>query len=80
MRHVDCMIAMWTTGLWVVLPGSYLKLVETLNTDFDMRVHNWEQQGKKGSRPRHVSSHLRTDDSSVTNMVDAWSVPSNMHR
>ena len=39
-------------GLWVVLPGTYLKLIETLNTDYDMRVHTWEQQGKKGLRPR----------------------------
>lgn len=39
-------------GLWVVLPGQYLKWVETLNTDYDMRVHNWEQEGKKRHKPR----------------------------
>ena len=39
-------------GLWLVLPGQYLKWVETLNTDYDMRIHNWEQLGKKGHRPR----------------------------
>lgn len=39
-------------GLWVVLPGQYLKWVETLNTDYDTRIHNWEQEGKKGYKPR----------------------------
>ncbi|KAL0021876.1 hypothetical protein WJX77_010434 [Trebouxia sp. C0004] len=39
-------------GLWVVLPGQYLKWVETLNTDYDMRIHNREQAGKKGHKPR----------------------------
>ena len=39
-------------GLWVVLPGQYLKWVETLNTDYDMRIHNWKQQDKKGRKPR----------------------------
>lgn len=39
-------------GLWVVLPGQYLKWMEALNTDYDMRIHNWEQQGKMGHKPR----------------------------
>ena len=40
-------------GLWV-LPGQYLKWVKALNTDYDMRVHNWEQQDKRGHRPQYI--------------------------
>ena len=51
-HHLYDWLAAAFIGLWLVLPGQYLKWVETLNTDYDMRIHNWEQLGKKGHRPR----------------------------
>ncbi|CAF0749209.1 unnamed protein product [Didymodactylos carnosus] len=41
---ISCTVAV--IGLWIVVIGSFMKYWVMLNTDFDMRLHNWNQSNK----------------------------------
>lgn len=38
-------------GLTTVAFGTYLKVVEANNTDYDWRMHVWKEHGCKGPKP-----------------------------